>query len=284
MAADRTSFAAEFVNAQPDEAARLLEIHAPQGVSAFVDRIPDPLSSKVLASMLPRPAAKCLEELPDQTVARYLAGLPAETVAAILRHMTRARVEAITPALPRILGFHVGLLLRYPRNTVGAWMTPAAPTLPEDCTVGEALRRLRDDDQHDQPEIYLLDDEKRLRSLVPLGTLIWSEPETPVSRLAVPVSYRLAASSALAAAADNAGWDVADRLPVVDGANQLVGMLRHLGLRAALSSEETPSPHSEQAASLGELELATLWYQGMAAALNAALARKDSSPQSATPD
>ena len=55
--ADKTEFAAKFVDAQPTEAARILETQATDAVSVFVDRIPDSLSSKALASMLPHGTA-----------------------------------------------------------------------------------------------------------------------------------------------------------------------------------------------------------------------------------
>ena len=85
--ADKSPLAEYFVDALPEAAARILEGHPPAQVSSFVDRMPDALSGKALASMLPYHAARCFEGLTIEASVRYLATLRAQRAAAILRHL-----------------------------------------------------------------------------------------------------------------------------------------------------------------------------------------------------
>lgn len=273
--AKKSDFAAKFVDAQPATAARVMESLVPADVSAFVDLIPDKLSSKALASMLPIHAARCLEGLTDEAAARYLKGLRPRTIAMIVHYLESARRRSVLGFLSGTTALHVGILLRYPRNAVGAWMDPATPILRENCSVSEALQQLRHYDLGDRPEVFLIDEETRIRGVVTLDKLVWADPGAKASDLAEPAAYFLQAASKLTTASDHDGWKKTDRIPVLDRTDQLVGVLRHVDLRTGLAADvEAPIEPKGMTASDGHA-IAEFWYIGLAETLNAVMNSRD---------
>jgi Mg/Co/Ni transporter MgtE len=268
--ADKNALAEHFVDILPDAAARIIEAHPPAEVSGFVDRIPDPLSGKALGSMHSYHAARSIEGLTDEAAARYLSTLTTERVTAVLRHVTPHRRRQILAALPRGLATRAGLLLNHSIRTVGAWMDPTPPAVDATLTVEEALARLKDHEGRRDPDVFLIDEEERPTGVLAIADLVWAEPTAKAAAFAKPISHKLVAASTLATAMRHVGWRRRDRLPVVDRRDRLVGVLHHVAMRRGI---QRVLESGNQTKSTGDpLDLANLWYEGLAGALNAALA------------
>ncbi|MGV0342389.1 magnesium transporter [Corynebacterium mastitidis] len=170
---------------------------------------------------------------PDDRVS-LLDELPAEIAEQLLRDLD-ATERDIT-----------GVVLGYPRGSVGRRMSPEVPTIYADMTAARALDELRRQ-AHDVETIYLIPVTNRDRTLVgvcSLRTLFTADPEAPLADLmAAPVF-----ANAHDDAEETARWFLPlDYLaiPIVDDSTRLVGILTFDD--AADIAEEAESEDSARA-------------------------------------
>ncbi|MBC3186621.1 magnesium transporter [Corynebacterium sp. zg-331] len=170
---------------------------------------------------------------PDDRVS-LLDELPAEIAEQLLRNLD-ATERDIT-----------GVVLGYPRGSVGRRMSPEVPTIYADMTAGEALAELRRQ-AHDVETIYLIPITNRDRTLVgacSLRTVFTAAPQTPLSDLMAEPVYANAHDDA----EETARWFLPlDYLaiPIVDDSTRLVGILTFDD--AADIAEEAESEDSARA-------------------------------------
>lgn len=170
---------------------------------------------------------------PDDRVS-LLDELPAEIAEQLLRDLD-ATERDIT-----------GVVLGYPKGSVGRRMSPEVPTIYADMTAGAALAELRRQ-AHDVETIYLIpitNRDRRLVGVCSLRTVFTAEPETPLENLVVEPVYANAHDDA----EETARWFLPlDYLaiPIVDDSTRLVGILTFDD--AADIAEEAESEDSARA-------------------------------------
>ena len=111
--ADKFDLVLEIAATHPHIVARYLEEHAPDSASSLIDAVPDALSTKIVQSMLPYHAAKCLGQLPPEAAAKYLANLESRFAATILRHLPDATQRRLLGTMSPQAAARVAILLRY---------------------------------------------------------------------------------------------------------------------------------------------------------------------------
>jgi magnesium transporter len=156
----------------------------------------------LVEAMDPDDRARMLREAPAKVAHRVLAGLSPNE-----RRMTSA-------------------LLGYPEGSVGRYMTPEVVALPQDLTVEQALRTVREKGP-DAETVYTLpvvDAGRRLTGIVELRELVLNDPKTLVAKLVVtePASAYATDSAEDAARLMRETNDL--NLPVVDSEDRLVGL------------------------------------------------------------
>jgi Mg/Co/Ni transporter MgtE len=124
------------------------------------------------------------------------------------------------------------LLLSYPTNTVGAWVEPRVLTLPDDCNVGEARDRVARSDQVHQARIYVLDRSRRLRGAVRGTALLQVTHRKGLASILEPAEA-LWARDPLATAQDKPMWERHTEAPVVNRAEEFIGVISYADLRKA---------------------------------------------------
>ncbi len=270
--------AAQFAEVYPQEAARILEELVPAYSSVFIDAVPDGQSLGILSSMLPYHAAKCVALLTTGAAAKYLGNLDPKVAANIFRHIPKESADAILEALPRRSAVRISLILDYSPSMVGAWLEPNVLTLPSDCSVGEAKKRLANEQYADFHRIYVVDDSHNLKGLVRLASLFGADDANSLEKYLQPFPSTLRASTSLDSALSHPAWSNSDYLPVVDRRRRFLGVLRFAVLRTANSKPQTAKPEENVAATI--LDLAETCYIGLAEAMSASLAL-DSAPDAA---
>lgn len=267
---EKFAIAQHFVESNPQAAARALEELASAPASSFIDAVPDNQSVRLLASMLPYHAAKCVSLLSADAAARYLANLQPRNVANILRYTTAETRRRVLERLPRRISSPVLIVLNYSLSMVGAWLEPAVLALPNDCTVGEAKTRLQNEGYADFHRVYVVNAGEMLLGFVKLTKLIQAADSHPLVGLMEPASHALRASTSLEAALDDPGWLESDYLPVVDRRERFLGVIRYAGLRAALARPVAATEDQDMSGSF--LDLAETCYLGLAEIMNTSLA------------
>ncbi|NQV44752.1 MAG: magnesium transporter [Rhodospirillales bacterium] len=267
---DKFDLALEIAATHPKSVARYLEESPSDSASAFIDAVPDDLSSSILRSMLPYHAAKCIDQLATDAAGRYLSALEPRFAASIVRHVGTDRRDALVGAMTRPAAARVAILLRYPLSVVGAWINPTLPTLPLDCRIAEAKARILREGYADHHRIFVVDDDQGLAGFVRLFDLLDVELDRPLIDFLQSAPGSLRAGTSLDIALDDQNWLNNDFLPVVDRHERLIGVLRYAVLRAAVSGPKTRI--MEDGVSDTFMDLAEACYLGLADVMKTSLA------------
>lgn len=238
MTEAKLEFATAFLRAHPDAAADVLELQPPDVNAGLLESLSLADARTLLVTMLPMHAARTLTRLDRQKASQILTGIKANHIASVLRFVDSKTAEGWLKNLPFDLTTTVRLLLSYSVATVGAWMTPQVMMLKADCSAGEALQRIPQENSIDTDAIYIVN-----RNRVPLGVvsvlnLLQKQDDTPVIRLMNRHTYALSGRASLLSVKQHDGWNHRDTLPVVNRQHQLIGMLRHADLRKGLERNE----------------------------------------------
>lgn len=235
MDEQKVDLALAFLQSQPAEAAAILEQQPLEQVADFLGGLPHTYGAMVMAKMLPQYSARLCRELPPTIAAGILSGLDTSLVATVMRQCRGELGKQLLELLPDKTRLACRLLLNYSEDAVGAWMNAGISTLPDDCTAGEALDRIRRDPATlDTGVSLVVDRERYLRGLVSPASLLRVPANTAIATVMVSTSESISARTALKSAADNPLWEERDSIPVTNRNRKLVGLLRHLDLRNGL--------------------------------------------------
>lgn len=236
----KIDLALAFLESQPAVAAEVLERQPVETVAVFFNQIPHTYIAPVLVKMLPQYAARLCLLLDVELSVGFLSKIEVSMAAAILRHSKPEVRKKILSLLPDKTKIACKLLLSYSEDSVGAWMVAHIATLPNDCTVGDALKRLAEQEASmDADAIYVVNRERQLQGWVKAVMLLRANPEASIASVMQQKPGMLQARASLFSVNNHDGWLLHDTLPVVNRNNQLVGMLRYVDLRKGLEHIDT---------------------------------------------
>ena len=199
----------------PEQLATLFRC-APREVAAQAfGYLPGKVQRRLLKLMNQEQTAQLLESLPSDDRTRFLADLPLDVAMQLL--------TLLSPAERRIAQD----LLAYPEHSVGRMMTLDFVTIPPECTVAEALARIRSEgfDRETLNIIYVIDSQGRLLDDVRVRRLLLAEPSQSLRELLDGDAPSLAATDDREKAL--AEFRHYDRvaLPVVDDSGRIIGIV-----------------------------------------------------------
>lgn len=268
---DKFSLALEIAETHPETVARYLEDQSPTSASSFIDAVPDTLSTRILESMLPYHAAKCIDNLSVGDAAKYIAALESRFAASILRHVGEESREAIIAAMPRRHAARVKILLSYSLTVVGAWVNPTIMSLPLNCRIGEAKARILREGYPDYHRVYVINADQSLAGFVRLVHFLGDNDSRLLTEVMEPAAASLSANMSIEAALDDTSWLSGDYLPVMDRKERLLGILRYADIRAATLKPVTRTSDDDNLSGTF-MNLAENCYLGLADVLNTSLA------------
>ncbi|MDH4060287.1 MAG: CBS domain-containing protein [Aquincola sp.] len=234
------SLSLAFMRTHPTQAAGVLEGLPPAEAAALFERVPARLGGTVLAAMLPRRAARCVEPLGDERLLELLTAMGTQPMVALLRHLPPAHRQRLANGLPTTAALATSLLLGYTEETVGAWADPDVVLLPADTRVVDALARMREAPAV-HPLVFVAGADRRLVGLVPLTSLLQAPGGGTLASLMQRPAAVLAAYAPLAAAPDHPGWALSSTLPVVEHGDRLVGVMTRDALARAVRHVSPPT-------------------------------------------
>lgn len=245
-----------FLEAHPDDAARILERFISEEAAALLEEISPTLAAALLPPMAPVAGAECLGRMATDRAAAVIAELDLDAAALLLRRMELAPRARVLEALPDPVAGPLGFLLRYPEGTAGALMDPRVLALPHDLAVGEALARVRRAPRLVLYYLYVVDRRQALVGVLNLRELLLAPRHVALDAVMRPHVARLSARADRATIVAHPGWREFHALPVVDEAGAFVGVVRYETLRR-LEVEPATGPEGPRAVgavvSLGEL-------------------------------
>ena len=269
----------EFLKAHPDDAAQLVEQLPAAEVAALLAEIQPESAAAVFGRMASVAATEILALLPAAAAGAILAGLSLETAALLLRRMDPERRPSVLRELPEDVRGRVSRLLQYPEGTAGAFMDPAVETLPQDMSVNEALRFLREHPQDVYYYVYIVDREQRLEGVLDVRELLQADGDDSLRSVMRRHPLALPARADLPSILAHPAWTELDALPVIDGQGVLLGVIRHRRMRSLQS--ELAVKDRDQSGLAVLLAFGELYWAGLRGLLQgAALA---ASPKPAPP-
>lgn len=225
-----------FMRAHPEDAARVLESLPPSDVVAMMQELPARLTAGVLQHVRPSLAAAVLHGVDRNRGSALLAMLETSMAARVLRQVTEERRVALLSQLRTAKGVALRLILAVPDNSVGAWVDADCVTLTPELTAAAARERAASASGNAE-RIVLLDEARRPISWVTLHDVLRAAPDTPVSKLALPIPAVLIAATPLSAGLLHPAWRSTSVLPVTTRTGAFLGLLRHERLQQVLDQD-----------------------------------------------
>jgi len=225
-----------FLN-HPRAAARRLEALSPAQSAAVLAAHDTALMQPVWAALVPGAADAILGEMPDDLARRMLLGMDVGPAAALLGRLEEERRERLLAGMDAGLAADLRESITYPADSAGHLMRRKFLAFDEATTAGEALAQIRQRRPETVGQLFLLDDQLRVRGRVPFPDAALATRETPLATLAQPVAAWVSVldprDDALALL-ESGRMDV---LPVVDAHHRLVGIVRRADLYDAFKED-----------------------------------------------
>jgi Mg/Co/Ni transporter MgtE len=215
--ADIARLLADLSTPQTHELLRELD---PAKAADTVEELEPEHQAALLQAMDSEEAADILEEMDPDNAADVLGDLGPQAAATLLDSMEQDEADAVK------------VLLRYRDDTAGGLMTTDFVALPQNLTVEEAIRELRNQERQDQlpdfiPLLYLLeaDDRRRLVGVLSLRNLILAEPKSRLSTLMATELVVGHVNDEPREVAETMGVYNLMALPILDEHEELVGIV-----------------------------------------------------------
>jgi magnesium transporter len=257
MSAGKIDLALAFLQSHADQAAAILEQQPMDQVAEFLMQVPLTQASAVIQKMLPQYAARLCKSLPTSTSAGLLAGMDFSSIVAIIRHSEVDIKKQLLGSLPDKTTIACRLLLNYPEDSAGAWMLTNITTLPDDCSIEEALARLIDDKEATTVDTtYVVNRSKIIKGSVTSIDLLRATTNSAISMVMHKNPEAISARTSLISAVNYPVWNNHGTIPLVNRNQQLVGVLQHADMRKGLNqiaATITPSESSNPVSGIFEV-------------------------------
>lgn len=171
----------------PGEAADVLERLPIEAATAALVALPVAIARPVWERLSPEVAVLMLRAAAAEDRMSILSAMDVTRAAPLFAHLdaqTRAEWLAHLPTTAQV---NLRQVLSYPQDSAGRLMNPRFTNISRDCTVREALDRLRRFGGAGTRTVYLVDVEGRLESCAELQDLALAELHEPIARYAHPV-------------------------------------------------------------------------------------------------
>jgi len=211
----------------PSDIADILEDLAPAEREAILTTLDEEVAAETLEEVEPKLQKALVESMDFETAAGIVEEMDPGAAADLLAELPEERSEAILGEMAPEERQEVEELLEFREDSAAGRMTPAFVQARVEATVADGIEALRmfEADPEGVTEIYLVDEKRALKGVVPLARMILAKPETRLDVLTDPrfISCR----------ADAHQNDVAElfdkynlrALPVVDSEGRLVGIV-----------------------------------------------------------
>lgn len=244
----------------PDEVAQALD---EASVAEAVELLAGQSASRaadVLQRLSPEQAAAILAASPDRAALRLLEQLEAGRAAALLARLDEDERARLLGLLDPGVAAELVELSRYPADSAGALMDPAAAAFPEDTRVGLVLTRLRRLRRRQVHDVFVVDPRGRLAGAVSLQELALARGDSALGSLVHGQAPHVAVTAGREEIVEAMQGGRIASLAVVDYDSRLLGVLRHATLVEAAEREASADIQSMVGASKEERALSPVGF------------------------
>jgi len=185
-------------------------------------------AGEVLSLLDEATRGEVVEDLSQRHLTDLVATLPPDDAADVLGELPPDESEHVLDQMPAEQSRQLENLMRYPPDTAGGLMTPVLVALPQTATVSQAVVSLRESSIEDELfNVYVVDDQNRLKGIVPLRRLVTAPPQTPISQVTLRRVISIRDDQDQEEVANTFGkYDLA-AVPVVDASGRLLGRITY---------------------------------------------------------
>jgi magnesium transporter len=211
----------------PSELADILEDLAPAEREAVFTSLDEEVAAETLEEVEPKLQKALLEKLDEERIADIVEEMDPGAAADLLAELPEERSDAILEEMEPEERQEVADLLEFDEDSAAGCMTTDFVFVGESATVAQAVHALRsfDGDPETVIEIYMLDEKRALRGVIPLARLVMAQPETRLSVLAEPRVLSCPADLNQNELAEMFDKYNLHALPVVDPQGRMVGVV-----------------------------------------------------------
>lgn len=156
---------------------------------------------------------------------QLLERLPPDEATDLAMHLGRKKQKEVLELLKPETRQPIEKLIIYPKHTAGGVMTTRTPRARESQTAGEILAALRESAAETIEDVYVIEDDGKLRGQVRLRDLLRAPPQEPIRMLARPVEHRARPETDQEDVARTVERYKLNSMPVVDPEGRLLGVV-----------------------------------------------------------
>lgn len=221
----------------PHEAARHLELLAPEAIAAILAAQPPHHAVRPWQRLAPDIARAVLPEVDDARRRAFLTDAPAAISASVLAQCAADERDRLLGLLDPAVARELRELLAYPDATAGRLMDPIVSPVRDDYTVAETLARLKSIRRRGLRELFVVDRTGSLVGRVEIQELAVADATMPLGALIKPP---LAVAKELDPREDVVEMlqqQPITELPVIGADGRFLGVIRQAALVSALEQE-----------------------------------------------
>ena len=209
----------------PSELADILEDLAPAEREAIFTSLDEEVAAETLEEVEPKLQKALLEKLDEERIADIVEEMDPGAAADLLAELPEERSDAILEEMEPEERQEVEELLEFDEDSAAGCMTTDFIYLGMESTVAQAVQALRtfDGDPESVTEVFLLDEKRVLRGVIPLARLVMALSETRLSVLSEPRVLSCPADMHQNELAEMFDKYNLHALPVVDAQGRMVG-------------------------------------------------------------
>ncbi len=212
----------------PSELADILEDLAPAEREAIFTSLDEGVAAETLEEVDPKLQKSLLEKLDEERIADIVEEMDPGAAADLLAELPEDRSDAILEEMEPEERHEVEELLEFDEHSAAGSMTTEFVAVSRDASVAQAVQALRnfEGDPEGVTEVYLLDEKRVLRGVVPLARLVMAQPESKLNVLSEPRVLSCPAEMRQNELAEMFDKYNLHALPVVDSQGRMVGAVQ----------------------------------------------------------
>ena len=240
-----------------DETIQVLENFQEQEIATFFDSLPVELAALLLSKMALFKATRVLVKVEQKTAASLIEKIPISVAKNLLLQIDESLCNKLLDLLPSKSSKALRSLLRYSKNTVGAYLDPLVFTLQENYTVGQALKKIKKNQELVLQQIFVIGQDQRLAGVVELKKLLAIDGKAPIHSVLNTNPLTISAIMDISTLKKAQMWDESfPYLPVVDVDGVFLGIISKKTLSDIKPEKKVTDLNALQAgAALGDLYL-----------------------------
>ncbi|HEY1170062.1 MAG TPA: CBS domain-containing protein [Verrucomicrobiae bacterium] len=230
-----------FARRHPHDAARVLETMEPASAAGWLGDVPPDVAARVARRLSPLVGRESLKALPPEKRAQILAEFLPHLGAAVLRRLPEAERAKSLQQMSAEKRRGLELILNYPEGTVGSLMNPSYLALPDDLSIGEAIKRIQRETDDFSFYVFVVNRGQVLVGVVSIRDLLAQPLDKPLSAVMRALNFRLSALTDYRSVLSNPDLRRFNALPVTSEDGHYLGAV----------TEETLTELADEEAAVG---------------------------------